>query len=96
MAELFSSGRAIDIILAVIVVEAGALALLQRRSRRGLRLVDVLGQLSAGIFLLLAVRSALTGAPWPVTALFLVASLPAHAIDLARRWRAASERSSKS
>jgi len=90
VAELFSSGRAIDLILAVVALETLGLALWRRRTQRGLPLVDVLGQLSAGVFLLLAVRAALTGAPWPLTAVLLTASLPAHAFDLARRWRGAA------
>lgn len=86
MAALFSSGLAIDLILAVVGVEIAALAILRHRTGRGLRLRTVIGQLSAGVFLLLAVRCALTGAAWYWTALFLTASLPAHLVDLWVRW----------
>jgi hypothetical protein len=88
LARWFESGRAIDFILVVVVAETLALHLLRMRTGRGLPLVDVIGQLSAGFFLLLAVRCALVDAAWHWTAVFLTLSLPAHAIDLRRRWRA--------
>lgn len=92
LARWFESGRAIDFILAVVVLETVALHLLRRYRGRGLPLSDVIGQLSAGVFLLVAVRCALVDAAWYWTALFLTLSLPAHALDLARRWRATRDR----
>ena len=43
--------------------------------------------LLAGAFLLLALRAALTGASWIPVALWLLAALFAHLVDLVRRWR---------
>jgi hypothetical protein len=88
--ELVTSGRAIDVILAVVALEAALLLANRYRVGRRTRLapLDVLGQLLAGVLLLLAVRSALTGADYRLTAVLLLASLPAHLFDLLRRARA--------
>jgi hypothetical protein len=87
VSELFASGRAIDFVLAVLAVEVIALALRHRLTGRGLSPVDLLAQLLAGALLLLSVRAALTGADYRLTAALLLASLPAHLFDLARRSR---------
>ena len=87
MAELFASGRIVDAILALVVVEAALLTVLHRRRGVGVPPPDLLGYLASGAALLLAVRSALVGAPWTSTASWLAAALVAHLVDLARRWR---------
>ena len=85
MKELLESGRLVDIALALVVMEAAVLG--WRRRAGGVPLLDVVGQLLAGALLLLALRSALTGASHVWTLLLLSASLPAHLFDLARRAR---------
>jgi hypothetical protein len=85
MDELFASGRAMDIVLVVVVVEA--LMLKATEGRHGLGLVDIVGLLGAGIFLVLGVRAALVGDPWWVTAAWVSASLPMHVFDVTRRVR---------
>ena len=80
--DLFSSGRAIDLVLAFMAAEC-AFLYWRRRDRRPP--VDLLLAMAPGAFLLLAVRAALTGAGWMWTAAFLAASLPAHLADLSRR-----------
>lgn len=80
MADLFASGRAIDLVLAVLLLEA---LWLWRRKRAPVG--DILRALLPGAFLLLAVRAALTGAPWPLVALPLILALPAHLADIRRR-----------
>lgn len=80
MAALFASGRILDMILALTVLEAGALLVWRRRT-------DLLGTLLAGVALLTAVRLAQAGAAWPWLALALLAALLAHLGDLAARWR---------
>lgn len=87
-AELFTSGRAADLALAAILIEAAAIWLWRRRTGRGPRLSDVAPFLVAGAFFALALRSALVGAAWPWTAAALAASGLAHAVDVARRFRA--------
>lgn len=87
MADLFGSGRIVDLILALIVVEAALLTLLHRRRGAGVPPAELLGQLASGAALLLALRSALVGASWTSTAAWLAVALVAHLVELARRWR---------
>ncbi len=87
MAELFASGRLVDIILALVVVEAALLTLYWRRRRRGVSPVDLLPNLCAGTFLLLALRATLAGSEWTVACACLAAAGLAHLVDLGRRWR---------
>ena len=85
MSGFFASGRAVDAILLVIAAEFLVLtAAARRRGRRGAWL-DLSLALLPGAFLLLALRAALTGAPWPWVAAPLAASFPVHLADLARR-----------
>jgi hypothetical protein len=86
MAELFASGRIIDLILGLVVVEVMALAL-WRRFGTGPDLGGLVANLASGGFLLLAVRAALVDAPWEWVALALLGSLLAHLADLYGRWR---------
>jgi hypothetical protein len=86
MAELFASGRMIDLILALTVLEGIALALYHSKTGRGPTPGAVLGTLLPGLFLMLTVRSALIGEEWGWMALYLLAALITHLMDLARRW----------
>ncbi|MFN7173704.1 MAG: hypothetical protein ACK4MT_03225 [Thermaurantiacus tibetensis] len=85
VAGAFTSGRAVDLVLAVLALEA--LLLLAFAGRRR---ADLLLALLPGLFLLLAVRAALAGAGWQVVAACLAAALPAHLADLWRRLRRAA------
>lgn len=87
MQELFASGRVIDLILVLMVIEAAAIGLYHRRTGRGLPVRTLVTVLLAGAFLLLALRASLTGADWPAIAIFLVLGLVSHLADLAGRWR---------
>jgi hypothetical protein len=87
MAGMFASGRIVDAVIALMVLEALLLAWLHLRRGRGLAPADLLANLAAGLFLLLALRAALVGAAWPWIAASLAAALVAHLADLARRWR---------
>jgi hypothetical protein len=85
--ELFDNGRIVDLILALVVLEALLLSMLWVRTSRGLPPVPLIANLAAGAFLLLALRAALTdGGPMAVGG-FLMLALPAHLADLALRWR---------
>jgi hypothetical protein len=86
MQEYFASGRAVDVAIAVMVIEFVAIAWLHRRGGRGPKPADIAAALAGGLFLLLALRFALTGAGWPAIAAALLAALVAHLVDLARRW----------
>lgn len=80
MSEFFASGRAADLLIAVLALEAAVLLLWLKRR-------DLLVALLPGLCLVLALRAALTGAGWGVVALWLAASLPAHIWDMRRRLR---------
>lgn len=85
MSEVFGnfvlSGRAIDLVLAVIVIEA--IVLIAWRGRA--KILTIVCALLPGAFILLAAREALTGGnPWMI-ALWLALSFPPHLVDLWRR-----------
>jgi len=87
MADLFASGRLVDLILVVVAIEAAALTLYWSRARRGVAPFDLLPNLCAGLFLLLALRVTLAGAGWLMASACLAAAGLAHLTDLRRRWR---------
>lgn len=80
MSELFASGHAVDVVLAVIAVE-----LVWLTTRRGWPLGEALLRLAPGALMLVALRGALIHADWPWIALPLMLSFPVHLADLARR-----------
>ena len=87
MREFFASGHIVDLVLAVMVLEALALGLYFRITSRGIRLADLLINLASGTCLLFALRAALTGQSWEWIAAALAASLLGHVLDLSRRWQ---------
>jgi hypothetical protein len=87
VAELFATGRIVDLILGLVVLETIGLLAVRRRTGRGVSAADLLPNLLAGACLLLAVRAALTDAGWTTVAACLLAALGAHGADLRRRWR---------
>jgi hypothetical protein len=88
VSDFVASGRLVDLVLALMVLEGVLLAAYRRRTGRGIAPADLLANLLAGGALLLALRAALTGAGWTSIALWLALALLAHVADLARRWRA--------
>lgn len=86
MRDLVSSGRIVDLVLAVMVLEIG-LILWRRSGGRGGLAADLLLAFAPGICLLLALRAALTGGGWIPVAGWIALSLPFHLADLARRLR---------
>ncbi|MET0970709.1 MAG: hypothetical protein ABWY18_16040 [Tardiphaga sp.] len=87
MAELFSSGRLVDLILLLVVFQTAALSLYWRRTGRGIAPVDLLPNVIAGACLLLTLRFALGGSGWMVCSASLAAAGLAHLVDLRRRWK---------
>jgi len=85
VADLFANGRVVDLILALVVLEAILLVLFRRATGRGVAAGDLLWNLLAGSCLLLALRGALIGAAWPWVALPLSMAFFAHLADLRRR-----------
>jgi hypothetical protein len=84
---MITPSQLIDLVLLLVAVEFAVLAFWHARRRQGIAARDLLPNLLAGASLLLAARSAFTGAPWPWTLGWLALALLAHATDLARRWR---------
>jgi hypothetical protein len=80
---LLAHGHAVDLILAVIVVEFAALSV--RRPLAHGALTSRILAFAPGVCLLLALRAALTGSNWIWVAVFLAASFPVHVGDLMRR-----------
>lgn len=87
MADLFASGRFVDLILILVVLEAAALAVYWRRTGRGVAPLNLLPNLCAGAFLLLALRITLAGGGWMLASGCLAAAGLSHLADLYRRWR---------
>ena len=85
--SLFQSGRIVDLILVLMVVEAALLAVFRYRTGRKPALGHFIGSLLAGAFLLLALRVALTDGSWRLIAALLGAALMSHLLDLSSRWR---------
>lgn len=87
MQGLFADGRIVDVVLALMALEAAGLALYRRRTKRGVPLPALLANLGAGAALLLTLRAALTGAAFGTIAALLLLALLFHVADLAARWR---------
>ena len=87
MSDWLLSGKLIDLIIALTVVEAGLLAGFHRLTQRGLAPQDYLLNLVSGLCLMLALRCALAGAGWHWIAAALSAAGLAHASDLVSRWK---------
>lgn len=79
---ILGSGRVADLLLLVTALEGAALVAFHRWTGRGIPPAEILGNLLSGAFLVLALRCALTGAPWPWLALCLLLALLAHLADL--------------
>jgi hypothetical protein len=87
MAELFANARFVDLILVLVAIEAAGLVFYWRSRGRGIAPIDLLPNLCAGAFLLLALRLVLGGADWQMCCGSLAAAGLAHLVDLSRRWR---------
>ncbi|NNM00430.1 MAG: hypothetical protein HKO62_06740 [Gammaproteobacteria bacterium] len=85
--SLITSGRIVDIMLAVVVIEWLALGAWRVIRGNGLGIIGATMMLVPGTCLMLALRGALTGASWQWIALVLIASLFAHLTDMAIRIR---------
>jgi hypothetical protein len=79
MQQFFASGHAVDFVIGVIVVEMAILLWLGHSLRCTLLL------LLPAVFILLGLRAALVGAPWPWIAVPLMLSLPVHLADVFMR-----------
>ena len=89
LAQFFSSGRAVDLAIAITVMEGILLAAYHRATGRGVATKQVVLNVLSGLCLMLALRFALTGSAWLWVALSLSASGVIHALDMASRWQRA-------
>ena len=87
LAELVRSGQLVELVLALVALEAAALVVYRMRTGNGPEPLALVFNLAAGSALMLALRAALQDAGWTQIAAFLVLALAAHLADLARRWR---------
>jgi hypothetical protein len=91
MLELFADGRALDLVIAFVAIEALAVLIWKRASGRGPATLPFVSNLLSGAFLLLASRNALAGASWIWIAPCLLAAFVAHVADLLGRWERAGQ-----
>lgn len=87
MSDWFLSGRVVDAILLLMLVEASWLLWRHDRHVSGPVFAELLPTLASGLCLLLAVRGALAGWPWPLLAAALAGAGICHLLDLRQRWR---------
>ena len=90
MADWFASGRIIDLVLALVVLEVAALPWLLKGLNSSIKLSQLLPNIVAGMALMLALRFSLTDASWTWIALAMLLALAAHLTDLTLRIRAGS------
>ena len=88
MASFFASGRIVDLVLAMVALETLALVALHRFTGRGPSPAAVIVTALSGVFLMLALRAALTGQDWTAVSLPLIGAFAAHLVDLRMRWPA--------
>ncbi len=86
MADLFASGRIVDGVVALMFLELMVLTLVRKKTHRGVPMPSLLTNLAAGAALLMSLRAALVDDRWQVVALWLIAALIAHVLDLKMRW----------
>jgi hypothetical protein len=79
MDQFFTSGRAVDVVLAVLAIEAIWLKL------RSNSWADILPALVPAVLMMVALRAALTGMAWPFISVPLALAFPVHLVDLRRR-----------
>ena len=85
-ADLFASGRIIDGIIGLMLVETVVLLALQRCTGSGVTARALLPFMAAGVCLMLALRTALVDGDWILIAGFLMLAFVFHALDIALRW----------
>lgn len=87
MQEIFSSGHVADLILLIMLLEAG-LVLAFGRGRLGVRARGYIANLVAGGGLVVAFRLASTDGSWLLMAGALLVSMIGHVVDIVDRLRA--------
>ena len=86
LGDLFASGRIIDGIIVLMVLETVALLALRTITNNGVSPRALLPFMAAGICLMLALRTALVDGSWMVIAGMLMLAFVFHILDIALRW----------
>lgn len=86
LADLFASGRIIDAIIVLMVLETAALLAFRGVTGKGVSARALLPFMAAGICLMLALRAALVDGNWMVIASLLMLAFVFHILDIALRW----------
>ena len=86
MEQFIESGRVVDAILVLTVLQFAGHAWLHRWRGIGPSPRDLWPTLAAGAALLLSLRAALVGAHWTSIAIWLSLAFVAHLVDIRNRW----------
>jgi hypothetical protein len=92
MQDLWSSGRWVDLALALVLAEVLIVALMVQLSGRHAWFRAYLLNLGSGLCLIFALRATLTTDGWTLPALWLALSGVLHGADLWSRWRQPADR----
>jgi hypothetical protein len=87
MNAFFTGGALFALIAVGMLVELVALSSYYQRTGRGIPARLLVGDIGAGLCILLAALAALRGAGWVFVATSLLAALGCHIFDLRQRWR---------
>ena len=87
LSELILSGRIIDIVLGVLILELLFISILYRTKGKGIPPYPLIVNIGAGGSLALAIKAAVTDAGWQWIAAWLIASLVFHVLDISARWQ---------
>ncbi|MBS0253282.1 MAG: hypothetical protein JSR78_19660 [Proteobacteria bacterium] len=82
LAQSFADGSIVYVIFAFMFIEGIALIAFRRVTGSGPGVGQILSLMLPGAFLLMALKAALGGAPWPMIACWLLAALIAHLADV--------------
>jgi threonine/homoserine efflux transporter RhtA len=86
VSEFIDSGRILDVIAALLLLEGVLLGLYRYRTGRGIEPLGLFLSLGAGAGLVLAARAVEHQASWTWVAAALLLALVTHVGDLWRRW----------
>ncbi len=89
LAKLFASGRIVDWIVLIMLLECVSVQAAQWALKRSLGALALTVGLGAGLALLLALRASLLGERWQVIASWLAVAFVAHLCDLRLRLKGA-------
>lgn len=87
MIAFLSGVHVVDLILAIVAVEAVAITAFWHKTGRGVAPSQLLPNLLAGTALLVALRLVISGFSWPFYTACLALAGIANVIDLRQRWR---------